>query len=269
MPFAPINDDHAIDAVSFSVFFAHPLPPGAINALVMNKAAWADDLPHERSDMLQTFQVGGGGPHLRQVEQTPAFEFSYLRPDGRPIWSLRTDVASITVLNTSYTRWEKIWPKSERLLKAALFAMATFNNTPNVIELAFEVKDSFLGDRDNYDISELLNLDAEEIARFCKRAGSTWHQHTGWFEYLEPEFQVLNQLFLDSVDAKGFKGEKSFVTIRHMQRLRPNVPKAIKEVASEEKFLLADQVNTLHGRNKSLLNKLLTQKMANRIGLED
>ncbi|XHC10657.1 TIGR04255 family protein [Labrenzia sp. ac12] len=270
MSFEPINDDHAIDTVAFSVFFVAPLSAGAINALMMNKAAWVDDLPHERRDTIQSFDMSQGGAGVGRIQELPAVEYSYLRPDGRPVWALKTDISSISVLNTTYTRWEKVWPKSERILRAALGAMSAYKNLPAVSEITFEVRDAFVCKNVDYDIASLINLEAEEIASFCEKAGALWHQHTGWFQELDEDYTVLNQLNIDSVDARGLRQEeRNIVSIKHMQRLRPAVPLTLNQILDADKLKLEEQIISLHGRNKELLNKLLTADMANRIGLRD
>ena len=139
MSFKPINDDHAVQSVAFSLHFDRPLDQRVIQHIQSQHHRWQPDLPAVQIPQMFGFEVGPAGQTPKQIVGH-GVEFSYLRPDGTPAWQLRFDVGNIVVECTRYTRWARVWQAANGHLQTALEVIATSGIQPDVQVAGFSLQ---------------------------------------------------------------------------------------------------------------------------------
>ncbi|CAN7563781.1 hypothetical protein [Aminobacter sp. LjRoot7] len=253
MDFQPVNEDHAIESVIFTVLTGTMIDPDAIQLLV------------ERHN-----KIRGDLPALSLPEShMPTAEFAYRRPDGSASWLLRCGSGnSITVECRRYTRWEKVWNSTRTLL---LHAMACCSEAigPDLLfgTPTLRVTDRFRAAKENAKLVTLLRHDPY-IAEAAFELGPVFHSNVGWFDNLGPDL-VLNTLNVQGRRDSAFERstlravEAEYVVVEHFQQFRP--PQA---VGYAEATANLDRIfSTLHQRNKDLLGRILVDEMQGTIGL--
>nr|NWG26606.1 TIGR04255 family protein [Pseudorhodoplanes sp.] len=264
MPFQPLNSEHAIQAVTFTVALDGPVHTSAIN-LLRNRADLISELPAVQTP--DVFELSPGAiPVPRRIG---GVQFSHLRPDGSPAWALRLFGAELVVECTRYTRWDRVWETAERYLQAGLqdVANASSKSKRNVAVIALNYVDAFTADNQEYRLDDLIKPSAL-IAGKAFEAGAVWHSHIGWFEKRESGASAawLNQLNLDarrSDPNPPGTSPKLRIEITHNQEYRFNPAISINEAEAK----LSSCMKEMHAQNKLILSMMLVDEMAKRIGL--
>ena len=167
-----------------------------------------------------------------------AVQLSHLRPDGTPAWLLRLLGRQLSVECTRYSRWEKVWGAAHRYLEAGLEVIEEQEPSRKIALLGQTFIDTFLAERDDYDLSALLKRESP-LADKVFSSGSTWHSHVGWFERLDclgTNVPWLNQLNLDAVSSLHpgtSQPIKPRVQVTHNQELRLPAPVSLEDAKSE------------------------------------
>lgn len=247
----PLNDDHAIESVKFSVQFSSALSVKAIRALEASHDKWRDSLPAV-SAADGTIENNG-----RQV-RVPGVIFAYVRPDSSSTWLMNAFASSLSVECPLYSRWAKIWPEAQTLLSKAIEVI--FESQEIVVSaVELTVKDVFVTTSHNYELRDLLR-ESGFSAPIIFRSKPVWHSHVGWFEY-SGETRTLNNLDLDAVPRS--QGEIEF-NINHLQRIQIPPPQGNTAAVLEH---IAENMNSLHGNNKKMITQILSDEMLQAIGL--
>lgn len=268
MSFRPINDDHAVLSVAFSVHFDRPLNQRTIGYLAGQHHRWQADLPAMQMPQMFGIEVGAGGSPPRQIVGH-GVEFSYLRPDGTPAWQLRCDGGSITVECTRYTRWDRVWQTAKTHLLAAVEVIVESNEQPDlkVLAAAIQYTDRFIGEPRENNFNEIFSEN-----RFLSKAsfefGDIWHTHLGWFEKDSDGDPVLNNLNIDAKNDAAQEGSPIVVDILHLQQVRYNERLTILDFSSAAEARLETLMTTLHEQNKLVVREILEPQMKRRIGIE-
>jgi len=251
--FAPINDDHAVESVSFSVIFDEPFGHTVFTAAQASHGLWRDELP--------AAQVGG----LNSNDGSLALAYSYLRPDGTPAWQLKFEGAVIEVSCRRYTRWAKVWQIARRLLDQAggVVAGAADMASASAARVRLQVVDKFTTAEAGYDASGLFQRDGGLLPRHLFDVGPLWHNNAGWFTS-GPTGKILNHLNVAS--SRQAEDGNIAVSLTHMQELRLQTPLPVGNAAGLSS-LLEKCMGDLHGHNKSLVVATVAPAIAERISL--
>ena len=263
MDFRPISGEHSVQSAVFTVFFDGAVHPSAVQYL-QTRSDLLRDLPAVQQPQAIEMLMTGTAPVSRPLS---GVQLSHLRPDGSAAWALRLVGNELSVECTRYTRWRTVWKAAQAYLMAGLEAAGTRKeNGRKVAVLGHNVLDVFVAQADPYNLSTLLKP-SDLVAPKIFVAGSTWHNHVGWFEPLNAgNVAWLIQVNIDAV--RGPPGPlpaqtELRVQIMHNQELRFTAPVAIDELTGE----LDARMNKLHLMNKHILSELLTAEMARQIGL--
>lgn len=255
MDFNPINDDHAVESVSFTVLTTRLIDADDIHALAENHNAIRSELP--------AFSLPEPG--------TPTVEFAYRRPDGTASWLLRCGNGNeITVECRRYTRWEKVWATAERFLKHAMECCVQAEEV-SFINSTLRVTDRFKSASSETKLESIFRRDSL-IADIVFDIGPVFHSNVGWFESAEEE-RILNTLNVQGRLDGEFNRTSSvidrslYVVLEHFQQIRPVKPFTLEEAFSEESPVIARSMSLLHARNKEMLRRIVVDKMQDRIGL--
>lgn len=271
MDFVPINDDHAIQSVAFTLFLDNPLTPAEIAAAQDAHERWREDLPAVTPFPGFDFPFPLGGPPVAPMFG-PGVGFSYLRPDGTPAWQLRFHGPTITVECTRYTRWERVWQAAQRYLVAAAEVLGHAGAEHHVGALSLQVLDRFRAEREPYDLRSLLRADTAYLAPAIFERGTLWHSHLGWFDENDYLGLVLNHFNVDSQrEAAGGPGNTEtplVVGLSHLQQLRYKTPQRLADFPGLAGRMLDKAMLRRHTANKQLVGSVLTEPVRQRIGLE-
>jgi uncharacterized protein (TIGR04255 family) len=274
MAFKPINDDHAIQFVRFTLTFDRPLSPSEVRVIQTNHRLWRDDLPAISVPQGVALQMN---QHTGMVQPAPVVgvEFSLQRPDGSPAWALRFVGNEIVVECTRYSRWDRVWTNASTHFAKALTVAGASAASATVIELAaisLEVVDAFVSDETDMDLSSVIRT-GPYISEHVFSCGPVWHLHHGWFT--EPESDpVLERLNLTATreepsNGGGAPAETIKLLIEHAQQKRLRNRIGLSENISATAQTIHAAMEIMHRKNKTLLSSLLVPGVAQQIGLAE
>lgn len=259
MPFKPVNRDHSIVAVGFSVMFAEQLPVQLVEKIKASHVHLARVLPAVDSSPLQSVDVGPNGIAINSL---PAVGFFFMLPNGMPAWEARAQENSLNVICRTYSRWQSVWGQARQIL-VRLLETAREDNL-RVIEVILEYHDLFQHDGvDQYNLAQLLEARTVELAPKIFESGPTWHLYTGWFRTQGPDAKILEQVKFDSTPST-VKAGSTDVRILHTQRWRPNLPLPLPSLTAQR---LDELMDSLHLENKNFLKRVLTPHVRQSIDL--
>lgn len=268
MPFQPKSNKHAIVEVVFGLVFTRPFHPKEIKALVESHGRWKELLP--RRGRTSPFPV----PFMQGDELPPNFPiplppsgvtFDRVKPDGSLDWRLRADDAGITVNCLSYTTWPEIYGRARELLSQACEVAVRSDNSIRETFLQYIDVFEWEGEKQAYDLAELLRADSPYVPPSIRQRGPLWHLHQGFFrtEGLPSPGRLLERNHADGYqDQSGAALVKidEYLSLHHLAPLAPSVlfgPRGSADTL----------FGYLHDLNKDILRHYLTDKMQARIGL--
>ncbi len=269
MDFEPINDDHAIQSAAFVYALANPLGPAHVSALRNAHNQIRRELPAQNAP--QPVNLAMNAPFPLPIG-SQAVEFSYFRPDGTAIWTLRAMGQEIAVETTRYVGWEKSWQQARRFLNFALSQIASAEPV-SVFATALRIVDRFRVLKEDYDLSTLLKPN-EAVAPSVWKHGALWHSHSGWFETSGVD-QVLHTLNFDArrepyvAPEAELPENRIFLNITHVQLTR-FTEALVGPISQSEAFQerLDATMHAMHASNKALVRSLFTAEVCERIGVE-
>lgn len=249
--FRPLNDDHAVKNVVFSLSFDQQLLSDDIQRFV-------DSHPNLRSEL----------PCVRGINSEDQFgvSFSYLRPDGTAIWIAKLSDYQIDVECTRYTRWNKIAEQALSYINTACKALIDRQPKTNFSLAKLQFIDKFVNRGRDYNLRSLLKSN-EFVAEHVFESGESWHSETGWFQSMESDFKVLNRVNVgavseDYLDETGTQQSQFSVKIDHFQETR-----SIQWEGTPILGYINPLFDILHKGNKEIVTQLLSEKIQSEIGL--
>jgi hypothetical protein len=255
--FKAANADHAITAVAFVLEFDKQIEAGAIQNLISSANAQAA-VPWSASLPAVTASPGLGG-------SLSGVQFSYVQPNARAAWLLRIAADEIRVECSVYTRWKKVWGTAEGYLRQAVEYINQSDKSISANRVTIQVIDKFVGAPTSYKIGELIR-DRTIVGDTPFENGDLWHVFLGWFD-LPKWGRVLNNFNVQSTgegrieDPLPVESAPYSVSITHFQQATPRKGLG-RDLAS-----LSEVMDFMHGRNKNLLERLLTDEQLDTIGL--
>lgn len=248
MDFEPLNDDHAIEEVSFVCNLNRRIPIQELRRVATQLSHLVDDLPS-----------------LQMSDAPPMVQFAYLRPDGSATWSVQIGEGTVHVSCTRYSRWVKVWETASTYL-ASVIKVLLNPETTLMPAVTLVVVDKFLASSHEAGTKALLRP-CDLIAPAALEISGQWHSHVGWFDHAFADGQILNQLNVDRVREPQGQAERTAIVIKHVQQLQFATPKNIGSLLGTDGFWIAEPMKYMHDRNKAILMKLLLPEMQRRIEL--
>jgi len=262
--FEPINPDHAIAAVAFSVNFNRPLEVGEI--------ANARKIEPEVNEFLPGTTLiprDPPRPPLPFFPVTVGFMLHRVKPDGKPAWVLTAHQNSISAQCTEYTRWADVWGRVRTWL------MKLYNLVKRsdllITSVSLQYKDEFSATKplDSDVLEKLFKVDSQYLPSRTFNNKELWHINQGWYlpetaptigNKLNVKLNVLNI-------ATREVGNSIVLVIDHLSRFQMDNP---SELFSDcgDRAPIDVVMEELHVQNKSLLRNLLSPQMARRIRLD-
>jgi uncharacterized protein (TIGR04255 family) len=263
--FSPVLSQHAIERCSASVGFQPQLPEKAFTRLI---ELAAKNLASQGFVAQQTLAFG--------VQIGPDGAFKQLAPTGAPRTFISPDqTGTITVTpdgiiwsSASYVRWQPFIGGFERFL---IPVMDQFLETVSLSAAKLEYWDRFFwsGTWDDFSVAKLLNEKCEYVARSAAKRPKQWHSHAGWFDK-EGDFRRLTNVHVDVAEmiaspdavARPSVGIYSALT----DQANVNGYGNTKDEDLNGAFAV-ERLEAQHLALKEILGHIITEEMANRIGL--
>jgi len=272
MPFAPRHDNHAIAEVAFIVTLAQRPENEQMSRFAASyEAEWKEELPIKDEITGQVLRFGNLPPNVPQVEQASleGVNFRTLQRDGSLDWQVTVDGQSIRAHCGSYSRWANVWPTAYSYLERATSSFVSPQNP--ITSFGLQYIDEFVwdGDLGDYDAALLFDAASQHVLSHMTRSGPMWHLHQGWFEHegLVTEGRRLEKIHIDAIQQKG---QTDRYPTRIDTTLRHDLSDLISDIAlafGGEESISWRVFDAMHVRNKELLKSVLTEEMAERIGL--
>lgn len=253
--FRPLNEDHAIESVKFTLLFTRPLGPKSIIAVERSHHLWQDALP-AKSRLEVDVELRG------RAVKTPAIMFGFLKPDASPVWSMQVGAHQIEVECSLYSRWQRVWETSRDHIRNVLQVLSKAQDQLLVSAMHLAVKDVFVSDDELVSTKELLRP-SDKIPAYAFKVSGSWSTSSTWLVDEDKEIRTWHACEVDA----AMEPEDARVEITHAQTRNTGVDLPIEGVSGDGFDKLDAMMEAMHLSNKALVSELLQQDMSDRIGL--
>lgn len=257
MTFSPINEDHALETIRFSVTLSEVIGRRSLQAIKDARGLWAETLPAS-IDEIVTLNMASGAVDV------PGVSFAFLQPNGTPTWQLQIAGVEVEIICTLYTRWAKVWSRVADHLRDTLACVGTHQNGAKVIKAEMTVNDAFYSSNANYELAQLLKK-TDCVPMFIFAVGTVWHSRSGWFEGEQPR-RMLHNMDLESFPVGN---DQTKVQLKHFMRCATDVE--VKSQKANQNLVkgLTEKFTAMHEQNKMALERMLTDEFVKKINLRD
>lgn len=243
LAFEPINEDHAVQVVEFSLTLNRQVTEDDVRNIVRTHRSVVDDVP----------AVGG------LASGDVGIELSYRRPNGTSIWAVSLFDDVIQVECSRYTRWDKVWTTARRLIAFTANACVMTVAETKFGRPRLAVTDKFLPVTSDAQLQELFQPGPLLPESLFSR-GRAWHCNQGWFEMLERDDRILHQLNLAGKGELHFElgamepKQRFVVSVEHVQEYRSQYA----SWSDDDTEWLDAQMKGMHINNKEVLRNLVS-----------
>jgi uncharacterized protein (TIGR04255 family) len=254
---APLNKEHAVQEVIFSLQLKEQLAGDSIHRLFSLKEALKDEFPHAEELRQLMFQVnplqqsanvlGGSMPAGIALKNTQIGSNTFT-------WSIHAEQNLLVVTCLDYKGWIKTWPKAKAYLET-LAEQVIEANSIRAVNLQYT--NIFLAKKsDPYNLKDVFNDKSPYLAENIKKAGSLWHQFQGWLE----DGAIINHKYLNNLNLATSIKEQNHITA--ITLLRQAQTDSIIKLDDLDNIM-----NLLHTDLKKILSDVLSTHMAKEISL--
>jgi uncharacterized protein (TIGR04255 family) len=274
MPFQPINDDHAIQQVTFGLVLGRPLASPTVDTVRAAAAPWRADLPAVEITQVVEVRPDPSTGGMRPVMLRGA-EFSFKRPDGTAVSAMTIAGNEIVVRTSRYTRWHSTWATVRSYILDVLNRIVEIEKGRglSIQSVSLIMVDAFRSSETVPNFADVL-IKSAAVPHSIFDRGPLWHSHTGWF-VPAPKGRILNQLNIDTKSVtvtdptSGTKTESPEISITHRQVLEFRPELALGDVVSEEHNTnISEAFEAMHEANKREITGVLTPAMRERIRID-
>jgi len=255
----PINKEHAVQEVSFSLQLSENLTESSIARLIELKEVLKNEFSFGGDLKLQINpdQFIGNKPANIPENTIVGIILRNVQENGKVDWAVQAMQNIIAVSCSDYKGWKKTWPKARTYLET-LAGQVIDTNPIKVINLQYT--NLFISpSSSSVDLSQLLNFRSHYLSENIKKTNSLWHMFQGWLE----EDAILKCKCLNNLNlATTFKDQDFITSITLLRQAQ----------LGEESFdleRLDGVMNQLHVNLKKILENILTLDMARAIGLNN
>lgn len=255
----PLNQEHAVQEVIFSLQLTEPLSVNAVKRLFSLKDILKNEFPRLEELRQLILQVnpsqqaasilpdatGGAPAGIRLVN---------ILENGSFDWSIHAEQNMLIITCLAYKGWEKTWPRARTYLQT--LADQIINANP-IKAINLQYTNIFLSSiSEQYDLRDVFNENSLYLTDNIKKTGSLWHLFQGWIE----ENAILKCKYLNNLNLATSIKNKDHVTAVTILRQA--------QIDNLELDNLDKIMNQLHDDLKKILGNVLAPSMAKEIGLE-
>lgn len=268
MTFRPINDEHAVGLCVFAIGFNRSFAASTINAVGEIDHSWTAKLP--ATTVMNVTEFDDAILPVAPAKSKQGRAYAILRPDGTTVWQLRIFNNQIEVLCSRYTRWKPTLVQVTEFLKLIFPAVLSGQEKDlRVFNFGLRVVDQFFGPV-RYSLEDLI-VRGCHLPSVVFDAGSRWQNQTDWSESFDTHTLVESLTTTSQLVKLSKPGEKptesTTVILDHNLDWRHNDISNLPVFDLEITELFTRVMQSLHERNKKLLQGLLSDEIQNRIAL--
>jgi uncharacterized protein (TIGR04255 family) len=271
--YIPFREKHSIQEAQISLLFPGPFDQQAIEvARGFAQAELSDVLPRSaevRGGSIRIDITNPAAPSpLGQMQSDLAgFHFSKVQANGQPARVLQLAGNTLSVSFMDYESWASTIQDSLRYLHPVLNSLPLETNPAISFGLRFVDRYTYSGNSGEARADLLFERGNPYLASHSFEAGSMWHCNSGWFDdAIHDDDRVLHNLNVTS----SLVELSSTVTIDHQANRHLGAPRDTVTALlapSGGAIGLAKALESLHGRNKSILGQALLPEMLAKIGM--
>ncbi len=178
------------------------------------------------------------------------------------------DNQNISIHFMKYRGWEKTLNEIQDFIATISQIQKNNRNFIQAFSLRYVDSFSFDGPPELATVDKLFNNPCDYIPNRCFLAGSLWHNFTGWIDKHDDNSIIFNQLNINSIE----KDSVVNVTIDH--NMICQLKQTIKSMGKLKQFTKQTSsrqegiLNHLHSINLQVLQQLLIEELAIKIGLK-
>ena len=268
MSFVAKSGEHVIVEAVFGFQLSCKWHPSEIEKLAQNHDRWIDGLPRLARHEIQQVVIGEGAPQAITLPGGPGISFERIKPDGELAWRLQCEGNSIFVNCLEYTRWQKAWATASGYIRDVLEVVGAEKVSVAGALLQYIDVFDWIADPDDYDASQLLDLNSDFVPQAVGNHGLAWHLHQGWFAPVSEPVpgMVLHKAHFNAIP-KNESGHPS-VKLDTLLRSDFNGPISAQNFFKDNSVLEGMFID-MHKRNRGLLSNFLTAAICKKIGLEE
>ena len=270
------SGDNPIERAAIGVEFAASFTPAVIAEAGDRHRLFKVHLPRRMNQQTMVLQVGQPGSPLpmrmplMQTSQPVGFVFDRTGPDGRQVEAFNMSGNSAAYSCASYSRWNEVWPKADRVFGEMVPIITTSGNLAIAVTLEYVNKFVWSGKPDTANISSLL-VAGPFVCSNVFRLSGLWHLFQGFFrDGEEPlpgsHLENINLTVSDQPDPlEGTQEPKRCLDIVVNHRLAFEAPTSFIPVDQDDHRpkLLGEYATSMHERNKVILRELLVAPTIN------
>jgi len=269
--FNPILSQHAIERCAATVDFVPSLPAKAFLRLVEEAGERLSKQGFIPQPAVANIGIEFTPAGVRQVDAPVGLPRVFVSPHQSATIFISPEMLVWT--STSYVRWQPFIGSIERIL---LPLLNNFRDNVSINSAKLEYWDRFFwsGTWADFAVDCLLKKQSDFLAGAIRQAKREWHSHIGWFDAVG-SLRRLTNVNIDigqivpgiQADDPNFVGRPS-VGIYSCLLDQVNVPGygSTSETELDERFVVA-RWEDQHLALKQILGHIITEEMANRIGL--
>lgn len=263
----PYAGDHAIQTVAFALEWQGDLNTNALLAVQKLAPKLKEFLPdHQLQNVVSINFEAAQAARSKVTEDVGSVVFSRPTYLGIPR-SMTVSRQNCVVIVPDYTRWDTVWAEVQQYL-ALVWELITKHKPITAIGLQYTDLFHWRADPNELDLREVFLTDTPFLPTNVFDKKGLWHSHHGYLDqYEEPikhaRLENINVTMLETA------GERSIqVLTSHKVTLAEPLWKATKS-GQKGPELVAEILQDLHGSNKEILKKLLSQEVCKKINLVD
>lgn len=254
MPFKPVSDRNAIDAMAFKLIFSQPVGEAVFKAIEENLSIFMDELPSMEVKRDITFRMEAKNTVTHNVS---GFVFFKSLETGIHEQSLEITGQHIVFSCRKYDSWTSQWTFARKMISLLAPLIPDLNLISSV---GLEYTDIFISyvDPSLDDINNLLKRDSKYLTLNCIQKGF-WHVNQGFYE----DGSLVN------INVRH-QQEKSKDLIRWAIVI--NIIHRTGQASTRlsdmlESGVIDEKMRQMHSLDKVILSEIITVESANSIGL--
>ncbi|MGT0246641.1 hypothetical protein [Burkholderia pyrrocinia] len=269
----PFAGDHAVQNVAFVLEWATPMDRSALEAVKRLAPQFRSSFPVVQEQQLITVNVEAPKQaitkhHKPRLPPTPATQLGgiqFLHTSGGAPGSftrmIQVQRESCLVALNEYSRWDAVWPKVCGWLEIVLPVILT-GRSLNSFTLQYQDLFFWRDDPANLQLREVFAAESPYIPSNVYDLKSAWHSHHGYIQPYDGEWSghLLNNVNVNVGDLNGVRQIGTMLT----HKVTFGTP-----IWSLDRAMTALRavMPELHQENKSILHRLFTDAVRDKIGL--
>ena len=270
--YLPFRDKHSIVEAQTNLLFPGQFDREAVvAALGVARSELKSQLPRSAEVRGGSVQIDISNPDSPFPIDTLSsdlvgFQLSKVQGNGQRARVLQLSGNALFVSILDYQAWPDTRSSVCKYIRPVLSSLPLTQNPIIAFGLRFIDRFTFDGGHEQARADLLLSKGSPHIAPHVFSSGSSWHCNTGWFD---PKFgdRVLHNLNVSS----NLVDFSSAVTIDHQATMHLSTARQSMDTLfspPDKSLAFMHVLDSLHERNKEILNTVLVPEMIAKAGLE-